>query len=162
MLQFIRSLSSSKGGSIIVKLLFGALIACFGVWGIGDFLNGSSNTPNTILKIGGSSIGADEVTTGIQREEDNTKQMFGGTLTHDQMKQLGVIDRAVDGVVDRALFDQEAKKLHLAAGLDQIARVIQQDPAFQKNGAFDKDTYNNLLAANRLSEAQYIAMLQQG
>jgi peptidyl-prolyl cis-trans isomerase D len=162
MLQFIRSLSSSKGGSIIVKLLFGALIACFGVWGIGDFLNGNNNGSSTILKVGDSSIGSEELTNAIQREAENTKQMFGGNLTHDQMKQLGVIDRAVDGVVDRALFDQEAKKLHLAAGLDEVARVISQDPAFQKNGVFDKDTYSNLLAANRMTEAQYIAMVQQG
>jgi peptidyl-prolyl cis-trans isomerase D len=158
MLQFIRS----KAGSFVVKLLFAALIACFGFWGIGDFLR-QTPTGNTVLTVGGTKVPADQVRQAIERESDSMKQMFGGSLSHDQLKQLGIVDRAVQGLADRAAFDEEAKRLHLVAGDDEIAVSIAQDPAFRgPNGQFSRDTFQQLLAANQINEQQYVEMIRAG
>ena len=157
MLQAIRS----RAGSLIVKILFAFLIISFGVWGIGDIFR-TRQSEIVIANVGGTKIRAEEVQTALRQETDRLRQMFGGALDPEQLKQLGLVDGVVDRLVARDLFDLESDRLKLLVGDEAVRNAIVGNPAFQgSNGSFDRALYNRVLASNRLSEQQYETSLRR-
>src|SRR5271167_2060629 len=157
MLQAIRS----KAGSIVVKGLFALLIVTFGIWGIGDiFRNRASDT--VVATVGARSIDASALQTAVQPELDRVSHQLGSAIDLRQAKQMGVIDNVLDQLIDRSLIDQEAVRLQLDVSDGVIRDGIISDPMFRgSNGAFDRGAFNALLAANHLTEGQYVERMKQ-
>lgn len=157
MLQFIRS----KAGSFVVKILFVLLIASFGVWGIGDFLR---QTPRdaSVITVGSQKFLGEQVQREVQRAVDQMRQNGRPDFTIAEAKALGIIGQVVDGMVDRALLDLEAKRQNLVAGPKQIAELIEHEPAFRAaNGQFDKTQFLAVLAEHGMTQQSYAAELAQ-
>src|SRR5271168_699570 len=114
MLQFIRS----KAGSFFVKLLFVLLIGSFGIWGVGSSLRQAPLEP-TYITVGSDTISGDRLRRGFRQVVDQLRQQTQGALDAEATRTLG-IDQAVDGLVTDALFDQEAKRLHVAISDAQV------------------------------------------
>ena len=157
MLQAIRS----KAGSIYVKGLFALLIVTFGIWGIGDiFRNRASDT--LVATVGARSIDASALQTAVQPELERVSRQLGSAVDLRQAKQMGVIDNVLDQLIDRSLIDQEAVRLQLDVSDGVIRDGIISDPMFRgSNGAFDRGAFNALLAANHLTEGQYVERMKQ-
>jgi peptidyl-prolyl cis-trans isomerase D len=156
MLQAIRS----KAGSFVVKLLFVLLILTFGIWGIGDiFRTASSDT--SVATVGDHSVRADELQTALRRALEQLSARFGSAIDLQQAKQLGLVDQTLGQLIDRSLVDQEVARLKLDISDDLIRNVITANPNFRgSDGRFDRGLFNALLAANRLTEEQYVALLR--
>lgn len=56
---------------------------------------------------------------------------------------------------DRLLLLEEAKRRRMTIGDQELARTIEQDPTFQKNGRFDLPTYRMLLRAQGFTPQRY-------
>lgn len=157
MLQFIRS----KAGSFIVKILFVLLIACFGLWGVGDFIRQLPNDTD-VITVGSAKIKPPEIQAGIDRGIEQMKPYFGGNLDRAQARQLGIVDRAVNELIDQSLFEQEIRRLQLTVGDEQLAEIIQQDPTFHgKDGQFDRDLFDGILLQHKMNETQYMGLLHR-
>ena len=157
MLQAIRG----RAGSFIVKLLFGLLILSFGVWGIGDIFR--DRTPETVVaKIGGKTIDAQQLESELQPALERLNAQFGGKLDRQKAKKLGIIDSLVEELVARSLVDQEASRLNLAVSDAVVRGAIMSNPNFKAaNGAFDRGRFAELLAANHMTENQYVDRLKR-
>lgn len=157
MLQAIRS----KAGSIVVKGLFAVLIATFGIWGIGDIFR-NRPTDTIVATVGGQSIDASALQTALQPALERLSTQLGTEVDLHRAKQMGVVDQVLGQLVDESLLDQEAQRLRLDVSDAVIRDAITQDPMFRgASGGFDRGAFNALLAANHLSEAQYIARFRQ-
>ena len=156
MLQAIRS----KAGSFVVKALFALLILTFGIWGIGDiFRTRSSDT--VVATVGDRDIRADELQTALRRALEQLSARFGSAIDLQQAKQLGLVDETLNQLIDRSLIDQEAARLQLEISDDLIRNVITANPSFRgADGRFDRGLFNAVLAGNRLTEDQYVALLR--
>ena len=152
MLQAIRT----RAGSVIIKVLFGLLILSFGIWGIGDIFR--NRTPETVVaKIGSEDIEAQQLENELQPALQRLSVQFGGQLDRAKAKQLGIIDSLVAEIVARGLIDQEAKRLNLAVSDAVVRGAIMSNPNFRAaNGAFDRERFAELLAANHMTESQYV------
>src|SRR5262252_2514822 len=156
MLQAIRS----KAGSFIVKLLFGLLILTFGIWGIGDIFR-SRSSDTTVATAGSRPIQADELQTALRRALEQLSVRFGSSIDLEQAKRLGLVNETLDQLVDRSLLDQQVARLQLDVSDDLIRNVITGNPSFKgSDGKFDRGLFNALLAANHLTEDQYVALLR--
>ena len=152
MLQFIRS----KAGSFFVKLLFVLLIGSFGIWGVGDVLR-QKPTDNALITVGDQSVRAAELQTEYHQTLDQFRRRFGGSLDADQARALGLLDKTVDRMVTQALFDQEAKRLHILVGDQQIAAWVADLPIFKTpDGKIDRAKFALWLQNNRMSEQQFV------
>lgn len=156
MLQAIRS----RAGSFIVKVLFGALIVSFAIWGVGDIFRGSS--PQTVVaKVGNDKITANEVQKALQPALARLEEEFGHKFNVTEAKKSGLLQSLVDGLVQRSLVKQEVTRLGLIASDEVIRDAIFGNPDFQSPpGHFNRLRFEQLLAANHLTEAQYVARLK--
>jgi peptidyl-prolyl cis-trans isomerase D len=157
MLQAIRS----RAGSYVVKVLFALLILTFGVWGIGDIFR-SRGTDTVVATVGDQSIRAEELQTALRRALEQLSARFGSALDLQQAKQLGLVDQTLAQLIDRGLIDQEAARLKLDISDDLIRNVITENPNFRgSDGRFDRSLFGAVLAANNLTEDQYVALLRR-
>ena len=156
MLQAIRS----KAGSLVVKGLFVVLIVTFGIWGIGDIFR-NRPTDTTVATVGDQSIDANGLQMAVQPALERLSSRLGTAVDLRQAKQMGVVDDVLGQLVDQALIDQEAARLQLDVSNEVIRDSILQDPMFKgANGVFDRSTFNALLAANHMTEGQYVERMR--
>jgi peptidyl-prolyl cis-trans isomerase D len=157
MLQAIRS----RAGSAVVKGLFVVLIATFGIWGIGDIFR--NRGPDTVVAtVDGTAIGADTLEGALRSALERMQQQTGTTVDFRQARKLGVLDDVLAQLIDQRLVEQEAARLQLVVSDEMLRRAIFQNPNFRgPNGVFDRSAFNAVLAANHLSEDQYVAELRR-
>jgi peptidyl-prolyl cis-trans isomerase D len=156
MLQAIRS----KAGSVFVKALFALLILTFGIWGIGDIFR-NRPTDTSVAKIGGQSIDANELQTALQPALERLSTQLGTQVDLRQAKQMGVVDQVLGQLVDTSLLDQQTRRMQLDISDSVVRDSITQDPMFRgANGVFDRNAFDALLAANHMTEPEYVARIR--
>ncbi len=158
MLQAIRG----RTASWIVRILFALLILSFAVWGIGDIFRGPS-PDDVVAEIGDVEITARTVDELVRGRVDQLRLQFGPEFDLRTAVQLGLADGVVQNLVDRALIVQAAIDAGVTPSTALVAGEISQDPAFRsaETGRFDRQLFEQVLFANRLTEAGYVAERQR-
>ena len=152
MLQAIRS----RAGSFVVKALFGLLILTFGIWGIGDIFR-NRPTDTTVATVGSESIDAAALQTALQPALERLSMQLGTQVDLRQAKQMGIVQQVLAQLIDNSIIDQEAKGMQLDVSDAVIRDMITRDPMFRgAGGGFDRNAFEALLAANHMTEAQYV------
>jgi peptidyl-prolyl cis-trans isomerase D len=141
-----------------VKVLIGAIILSFAIWGVGDVFTGGLFGKN-IAEVGPIKIGTQQVGNEYQRELNRLRSM---NVDPERARQLGLLDRVVQNMVSRASFDAEVFERRLTASDANIAEDIRSNPAFGGGlGTFDRIQFEQVLRANGMTEDMYVAELRQ-
>lgn len=160
MMQAIRT----RAGSIIVKVLFGLLIVSFGFWGI--YTRSPSfneKSPDTVIAtVGDASIRAQDLQKSLEAAMQRLRAQTGGSITTEQIKQLGVLDGLLSQLVDRSLLDQETERLRLQISDDVVRATIYENPAFRgPDGRFDRMLFQQVLTMNGIGEDELVARVRR-
>jgi peptidyl-prolyl cis-trans isomerase D len=157
MLQLIRS----KATSFVVKILFGLLIVTFGIWGVGDIFRDRGGPEATVATVGSRSVTADELNQAVQNDMERLRGALGGSLDAQQAKQLGIVDQALQRLINSDLVELEINRLGLAIG-DQATRdaIVGNAQFHDPSGQFDRNIYAQALAANHMTEAQFETLMR--
>lgn len=155
----LQSLHSSAS-SFFIKILFGLLVASFALWGIGDMFRSSGST--TVVKVGDTTVGAQEFNGELQRALQEYRAMLGKEYSNELALNLGVPQMVLARLVEQKLVEQEAKALGLIISDNILVDVLRQTPAFKNaKGVFDAQLFRNVLQQNGLSEKQYMELLRK-
>lgn len=146
-------------GSLFVKILFGILILSFGVWGIGDMVRGGAGMQPAV-KVGDVEIGPTYVRQQFQRQLEDLRQAFGPNLTADMARQMGLLEDTIARVVSTATLEMASREMGVVVSEDALRAAAMTEPAFQLNGAFNRDQFQRVLASNNLTEERYFASLR--
>lgn len=153
MLEALRN--STK--SWIVKAFFAVLALSFVAWGVGDVIRGGMFGSGPAIEVGGSAISAAEVNAEFKREVDRLQPLFGGKLTAEDARKLGLLDRTIDGIVTRTLIDEAGRRLGLTVSDEAVVAEIAADPNFRNElGQFDPDRLRIALSRAGLGEKEYL------
>jgi len=117
-------------GTWIVRILFGILILSFAVWGIGDVFRGRTHLDNA-AEVGDVAITRDDLARQYRREIERLQRVMGPEFDRDRARDMGLLDRTLDTLVDGHLLGHKAHDLGLAASDDLVRRSIYAEPAFQ-------------------------------
>jgi peptidyl-prolyl cis-trans isomerase D len=148
MLNIMRKYS----GSIIIKILLGAIVLVFMFWGVGSF---QSQRTDKVAEIDGKSISLQQYQTAYNNLVEQYQRKYGAAFNEELIKSLNIKEYAINMVVERSLLIREAKKLGLKVSDEELLNIIQQNTVFQKNGIFDPELYKKVLKANRLTPEQF-------
>ena len=154
MLNEMRSLSRNLFGRAILTLVLGFIIVSFAVWGIGDRFTGFNG--NELAKVGATTITVDQYRNAYQTQLQQLQQKQRRAITNEEARRSGLDRQVLSRLLTDTILDQQAGKLGLAVGNDEIARGVMRDPAFNgPGGKFDAQVFQRLLAENGYSEASY-------
>jgi peptidyl-prolyl cis-trans isomerase D len=149
-----------RASSWFVRALLLVLIASFAVWGIGDLFLGRQDT-QIAATVGDIEVPLREVDRAFENDRQLLQEQFGTTITREQAASMGLLNRALQNVVARALVDQHRRDLGLGVSDAEVAAAIRQDPFFQSAGSFDRFRFDGFLRSAGLSEAQFVESMRR-
>ena len=144
MLRILRKNAQSPFFLAIVIII--AIVFVF--WGVGTK---SGSDGNKVAIVDGQEISVVEYNRAYERLVDNLTKQLGGQIPDGLLDKLGLKQQAVNELVQRVLIEQGAANLGIRISDFDVQRVIESNPAFQKNGSFDLPTYKETLERNNLS-----------
>lgn len=152
MLQSLRKHASG----FVAKLLMALLIVSFGIWGIADVFRGFGS--QTLATIGSTEVTVPEFRQLYQERLQQISQQIKRGVSPDQARALGIPDQLLSERLGEAALDDRATRLHLALSDDELAKRIQENPAFfGPSGTFDHNYFLRLLQANGFTEARFVS-----
>lgn len=159
MLEIIRK----KQKSFFVQIIFWVIIATFVgtiflVWGKGG---DTTSDEDFAAKINGSTISLSEYQRAYENIYRMYQNLYGEAFTPAIEKNLNLRKQALDSLIDQTLLQQEAERLKLEVGKQEIIDAIAKISAFQVNGAFSRDQYLQVLRAQRLTPDEFESMQER-
>ena len=144
----------AKLKSFLARLLLLILIVSFGVWGIGDVVRGSGN--NAVAYIGDNAISTQE----FQQEWRQFHETMQGRIPPEMQDSPELKQQVLSRMVQQRLTVMAAKDTGLYASPEVVANLLRQDPLYQDiRGKFDAATYQRVLQANQISDAQFTQIM---
>lgn len=152
MLQSMRRIAHSW----IVKGLMAILVVSFGIWGIGDMFRGNP-LQRAVAKVGEDSVTVQQLENEFRQTLQRARQMIGPDVTEQQARQMGLVDTALNNLIERSLMQQDIQKLGLMVSDKTVYDFLAQQPQFKdKDGKFDPKILRQMLAQAQLSEREMV------
>jgi peptidyl-prolyl cis-trans isomerase D len=148
MLDFFRH----HAGSWLIKAALFLIVIVFVFWG-GYSLK--SNQENQVASIDGQYISIAEYNHAYDQMLETVRRQAGSNFSQELVKQLGLKQRALEGLIDRYLISKASQELGLAASPQEVQQAILRDPAFQTDGKFDQKRYMFMLQQYRFTPEAY-------
>jgi peptidyl-prolyl cis-trans isomerase D len=143
-----------------LKWSLGLVCLAFVIFYIPDFLrsSGADASGDTIAKVEGQEITAGEFRRNYEAQLQAYRSAYGGNVSEQLLKQLGIETQLVQQMVDERAALAEADRLGITVSDEEVRQRIFSLPAFQENGAFiGEQRYQQLLRLNRppMSPAEF-------
>ena len=136
-----------------LKWSLGLVVVAFVLFYIPDFLKGSgadAASGDTIATVQGREITTGEFRRTYQAQLQAYRSAYGGNMSDQLLKQLGVEQQILQQMVDERAALAEADRLGVSASDEEVRQRIFSTPAFQENGAFiGEQRYQQLLRMQR-------------
>jgi len=149
-LENIRKGLSSSGSTLIVGILIVGLVATFG-----NFLGTDNAFSNQkVLEINGQDISIQE----FSLEANRLNSIFANqeiSLGQDQVTQI-----AQDSLIQRILLAQQSDDNGFYVTESFVKEIIQADPTFARDGAFDLDVFRGFLLRSGLGAEEFQNILR--
>jgi peptidyl-prolyl cis-trans isomerase D len=134
-----------------VQVPFAMLALVMAFWGFGSGFFGSIRP---IATVNGQKILGDQVDREANQLRATLQQMYGANA-QAVLKNINVRQEAVERLIEQQLIGDEARHLGISVSDVALQDKIARETAFQRDGQFDFDTYQDVLRANNLLPAQF-------
>jgi peptidyl-prolyl cis-trans isomerase D len=129
------------------------VVLAFIIFYIPDFLRGSGTDAaagDTIASVEGRSITSGEFRRTYQAQLQAYRSAYGGNMSEQLLKQLGIEQQILQQMVDEQASVAEARRVGIEVSDEEVRQRIFAIPAFQENGHFIGDQrYQQLLRMQR-------------
>jgi len=154
MLQEIRDRAQGVIAWVIVVLIS----VPFALWGIQDYLGGGGN--QIVADVDGSEISQQEMDTAVQNYRISLRRQLGANYRPDLINDAQMREDVLSRLIQQRLISEQKQHLKLSVGDETIKQQIRMIPAFQRNGKFDRQSFDQLLAQQGQTEASLVQSLR--
>jgi len=154
MLHFIRD----RAQGWIAWFIVGLISIPFALWGVNSYVTGPSDT--VVAEVNGEEITRSELLQAVQRYREQMRQMMGDEFNPEMFDGAEIRYAVIEDLIEQRLIRSASDSLGQRISDRQIAQFIQQTPAFQRDGNFDSEQYQMVLARAGFSPASYEATLR--
>src|SRR3954464_10996174 len=136
-----------------LKWSLGLVCVAFVLFYIPDFLRGSgadAASGDSIARVAGHDITAGEFRRTYQAQLQAYRSAYGGQMSDQLLKQLGIEQQILQQMVDERAALAEAERVGIKVSDEEVRQRIFAMPAFQENGGFIGEArYQQLLRMQR-------------
>src|SRR5204863_7947427 len=129
------------------------VVLAFIIFYIPEFLRGNgtdASSGDTIAKVEGHAISSGEFRRTYQAQLQAYRSAYGGQMSEQLLKQLGIKQQILQQMVDERAALAEADRLGIIVSDEEVRQRIFAMPAFQENGGFIGEArYQQLLRMQR-------------
>ncbi len=160
MIEKMRKPTKSKNfiNYVMYVIIFGMIIGSF-VLMIPGLGGGGVQSASDAAVIGSSSISRRDYLDQVKQLESQYSKMFNGDIPDFMRKR--VKQSAIEGLVRTEVLSDYAEKEGFVVANDEVGYMLKEVPAFQEDGEFSRDRYDNYLSYVGKSAAQFEAKLMK-
>lgn len=150
-------MAKKKTTNTLVWILMGMLILGLGGFGATNF----SGTVRSIGTVGDTEIPVSDYMRTLQGEISAVQAQAGQPVTFQQAQALGLPQRVLGQMVEKAAFEDEADRMGLSVGDERLAQDLRNVRAFQgADGQFNRETYALVLRNADMTENEFEEQLR--
>lgn len=118
---------------------------------------GSNDASGTVVaKVGGETITAIDFDRQYRAQLQRQQSLYQGNLSPELIRAMDLPRQVLDGMIDRILRLEAAKRVHLKVSDQEVAQTIAAYPAFQQNGQFiGRDQYERFLRSQNYTPDRF-------
>lgn len=154
MLQTMRD--NAQG--MVAKVIVFFIIVVFALWGVESIVTLGGGEPAEAT-VGGNDISEIEITRVVEQQKNNLRRQFGDQYNEDLFNAQFLRQSALEQLINQKVSLVQADKLGLFASGSAIDQQIVSMPAFQLDGKFSKEQFQNILRMNGWSPLSFRADL---
>ncbi len=132
----------------------------FALFGLQNYTSGGSEQP--VAEVGDVKIYQADVNRAYQNRVSQLKDQYGEQYSPDLFNEAAVRQESLNRLVQEQLISQTVAKDGYVASDRAVLDVISKLEAFQKDGQFDKATYEQLLQMQGLTTTGFIESVRLG
>ncbi|EIC22056.1 SurA N-terminal domain-containing protein [Thiorhodovibrio frisius] len=125
----------------------------FALWGIQSYLGGGGEP--AVATVNGAEITEQQLNQNLQRTRVDLRERLGDAYDPALFEDGGLRERVLDRMIESQVLLDASGQLGLRVADAVLRSAIAQEPAFQKDGHFDKATYAQVLQYQGLSPAAF-------
>ena len=156
MLEYLRNASEKP----IAKILIGILAFSFVGWGVAEWIFGGTAGDNTLVRVGGAEISAQQFNSEKSRELAKMSREQQRDIYADAESQNRFSEQVLMNLAVQQMSQNRADELGFVVSDKRIAQEIRSFPEFQENGEFSPFMFDRVLGSSGFSEAQFAAVLR--
>src|ERR1017187_434152 len=115
-----------------------------------------------VAKVDGQTITAAEFDRQYRDFLQRQQSMYQGNLSPDLIRAMDLPRQALDGMIDKILRLDAARRAHLKVTDEEVQQAIKAIPQLQENGQFiGAERYERLLGLNRMTPSQFEEQMRE-
>lgn len=154
MLHFIRD----RAQGWLAWFIVGLISIPFALWGVNSYVSGPGDT--IVATVNGEDITQTTMQQAVQRYREQMREMMGDEFDPELFDSTVIRHAVINDLIDQQLIRSTTDRLGQRISDRQVASFIQQTPAFQRDGRFNSEQYQMVLARAGFSPASYEATLR--
>lgn len=131
----------------------------FAFWGIDSYMGGGSEP--VIATVNGVEITERALGARVEETRMRMRERLGAAYRPDLFDEKTLRTQVLDGMIQEQLLLRVAQDMGLRASNLELQSAILSNPAFQRDGRFDKATYDRMLELQGIKGPQYEDGLRQ-
>jgi peptidyl-prolyl cis-trans isomerase D len=133
-------------------VLFFIVILSFLFWGIGTV---DKTGGDIVAEVGKHKITAEEYWRSYENVHRFYREIYKEKFNEEMEKKLNLKEKVLDSMIQERVLLVAAKEEGVGITDKELQEAITHEPAFMRNGVFDKDIYVNRLKLMRITVEEY-------
>ncbi len=134
-------------------VLFFIVILTFIFWGVGTV--DKTGGVEILAEVGKYKITTEEYWRTYDRIYRFYREIYKDQFDEEMEKKMNLKENVLNSMVNERVLLTAAQKSGITASDQELQDAISREPAFMKNGAFDKEVYLNRLRLNRITPEEF-------
>jgi len=134
-------------------VLFFIVILSFIFWGIGGVDKDGGG--EVVAEIGKYKITTQEYWKSYENIYRFYREIYRDKFDEEMEKKMKLREKVLDSLIDEKVILIAAKEAGFSVSNDELHEAITHEPAFMRDGVFDKNVYLNRLRLNRITVEEY-------
>jgi peptidyl-prolyl cis-trans isomerase D len=139
-------------------VLFFIVILSFIFWGVGTVDN---KAPNIVAEVGKHKISAEEFWRAYDRANKYYRDLYQDKFDEEMQEKLKIEDTVLKSLINTKLLLIAADEFGISVTTEELHEALVNDPAFSKDGVFDRNIYLNTLRLSRITPEAYESLKHQ-
>ena len=126
----------------------------FAFFGVDSYMRGGDSSA-TIATVNGQIIGQQEFNVALRERQEMLQNLGGGKIDPAMLDNPEMRFSIAESLVNQQLLLQQASRVHMVATDQQLQTLLGQASAFQENGKFSMELYEQFLRTRNKKAADF-------
>ncbi len=142
----------NKAQSTVIQALVVIIALVFVFWGVGS---GFGNKRNLVATVNKEEISLQDYQKAYDNTVESYRQQFGGTIPEGLLEGLGIKQQVLSQLIQASLLSQGGREMGVMVSTFATQEKIKKMEAFQQDGSFNLERYEQILSQNRLTPTSF-------